>query len=45
MGAIVVAIFPPIICMIFTKDVQLTRTQNAVENRGTSSRHVDDEED
>jgi hypothetical protein len=33
-GAIIVAIFPPIICMIFTKDVQLTRSQNAVENRG-----------
>jgi hypothetical protein len=36
-GAIIVAIFPPIICMIFTKDVQLTRSQNAVE-RGTPGR-------
>ena len=37
-GAIVVAILPPIICIIFTKDVQLTRSQNAVDNRGTPSR-------
>jgi hypothetical protein len=45
-GAIVVAVFPPIICMIFTKDVQLTRSQNAVENRGTPSRRdLRDDED
>jgi hypothetical protein len=44
-GAIVVAIFPPIICIIFTKDVQLTRSQNAIENRGTPSRRQRSEDD
>lgn len=45
MGAIVVAVLPPIICLIFTKDVQLSKAQNAVENRSATSRNQQGEDE
>jgi len=37
-GAILLALFPPIICLVFTRDIRLTRAQNAVENTDLAGR-------
>lgn len=42
MGAVVVATLPPIMCLIFTKDIRLTRSQNAVENKDLAGRRTND---
>ncbi|WRT64021.1 uncharacterized protein IL334_000948 [Kwoniella shivajii] len=36
LGALIVAILPPIFCVIFTKDIKLTRAQNAVDAKDLS---------
>ncbi|WVO19791.1 uncharacterized protein IAS62_001081 [Cryptococcus decagattii] len=38
LGAVIVAIFPPIWCLLFTKDIKLTRAQNAVDAKDLSGR-------
>ncbi|KAK8865789.1 hypothetical protein IAR55_000936 [Kwoniella newhampshirensis] len=38
LGAIIVAIFPPIFCVLFTKDIKLSRAQNAVDAKDLSGR-------
>lgn len=38
----IVAIFPPIWCLLFTKDVKLTRAQNAVDAKDLSGRPTDE---
>ncbi|TYJ53742.1 hypothetical protein B9479_005650 [Cryptococcus floricola] len=46
LGALIVAIFPPIFCFFLTKDIKLTRAQNAVENKtldGEKAEEVADE--
>ncbi|WVO17819.1 hypothetical protein L204_105517 [Cryptococcus depauperatus] len=42
LGAMIVAIFPPIFCIIFTRDIKLTRAQNAVDCRDLAGRPIDD---
>jgi hypothetical protein len=37
-GAVILALFPPVICLIFTRDIRLTRAQNAVENTDLAGR-------
>ncbi|WVF70813.1 hypothetical protein IAT40_005607 [Kwoniella sp. CBS 6097] len=41
LGAVIVAIFPPIFCAFLTKDIKLTRAQNAVDNKDLAGRPVD----
>ncbi|WWC86118.1 uncharacterized protein L201_000989 [Kwoniella dendrophila CBS 6074] len=43
LGAIIVAIFPPIFCVLFTKDIKLTRAQNAVDAKDLSGKATDEE--
>jgi hypothetical protein len=38
MGAIILALFPPIFCLLFTHNVRLTRAQNAIENTDLAGR-------
>lgn len=38
LGAVIVAIFPPIWCLLFTKDIKLTRAQNTVDAKDLSGR-------
>jgi len=38
LGAVIVAIFPPIFCLLFTKNIRLTRAQNAVDNKDLTGR-------
>ena len=37
-GAIILALFPPIACLVYTHDIRLTRAQNAVDNRDLAGR-------
>lgn len=37
-GAIVLAVFPPVFCLLLTHDVRLTRAQNAIENTDLAGR-------
>ncbi|WWD18029.1 hypothetical protein CI109_102476 [Kwoniella shandongensis] len=38
LGAVIVAILPPIFCLLFTKDIRLTRAQNAVDAKDLAGR-------
>ncbi|WVQ85445.1 hypothetical protein IAT38_007610 [Cryptococcus sp. DSM 104549] len=38
LGAVIVAIFPPIFCVLLTKDVKLTRAQNALDSKDLAGR-------
>jgi len=38
MGAIILALFPPVFCLLFTHNVRLTRAQNAIENTDLAGR-------
>jgi hypothetical protein len=38
LGAVICAIFPPIFCLLFTKNIRLTRAQNAVDNKDAAGR-------
>lgn len=38
MGAIILAVFPPIFCLLFTHNIRLTRAQNAIENTDLAGR-------
>jgi hypothetical protein len=37
-GAVCVAIFPPIFCVLLTKNIHLTRAQNALDNKDLAGR-------
>ncbi len=38
LGAVIVAVFPPIFCYFFTKDIKLTRAQNALDGKDLAGR-------
>ncbi|ORY20677.1 major facilitator superfamily domain-containing protein [Naematelia encephala] len=38
LGAVILACFPPIICLFLTKDTKLTRAQNAIEHKDLAGR-------
>ncbi|WWC66478.1 uncharacterized protein I206_100380 [Kwoniella pini CBS 10737] len=43
LGATIVAIFPPIFCIFFTKDIKLTRSQNAVDGKDLAGNRTGEE--
>ncbi|KAK4688897.1 MFS transporter, SIT family, siderophore-iron:H+ symporter, partial [Tremellales sp. Uapishka_1] len=44
LGATIVAIFPPIFCLLFTKDIRLGRAQNAVDGKDLAGRPTEEVE-
>ncbi len=45
LGAVIVAIFPPIFCLLFTRNIRLTRAQNAVDAKDLAGRQTDEPAD
>lgn len=45
LGAVIVAIFPPIFCLLFTRDIKLSRAQNALDGKDTEGRQTDEPND
>nr|XP_018267067.1 uncharacterized protein I303_01050 [Kwoniella dejecticola CBS 10117]OBR89225.1 hypothetical protein I303_01050 [Kwoniella dejecticola CBS 10117] len=43
LGATIVAIFPPIFCVFLTKDIKLTRSQNAVDGKDLAGNRTSEE--
>ena len=45
LGSVVVAIFPPIFCILFTRNIRLTRAQNAVDGKDLAGQSTDEPTD
>ncbi|RXK36198.1 hypothetical protein M231_06542 [Tremella mesenterica] len=45
LGAVIVAIFPPIFCMLFIRNIRLTRAQNAIDGRDVTGKPTNEPHD